>query len=58
MRKRSEYASDNWRLKSKGQKLYPLGLQFKYKDEPLPFGDVDKVVHSIISAAPFDRKVN
>lgn len=44
----------NWRLKSQGQKIYPPGLQFKYKDEELEFAKVNIQVHSIISTAPFD----
>lgn len=27
----------NWRLKSKGQKVYSDGFQFKYKDDPTPW---------------------
>lgn len=34
----------HWRLASKGQKVYPPGLLFKYKDEPLNFKSVQPVL--------------
>lgn len=42
----------NWRLKSRGQKVYPDGLQFKYKNETTPFLAVNKDLQSLIASAP------
>ena len=45
----------NWRLKSRGQKIYPDGLQFKYKEDEISFGTVDETLLSIITSAPCGR---
>ena len=42
----------NWRLKSKGQKLYDNGLMFKYKNEITPFATINKTLLGIITSAP------
>lgn len=39
----------HWRLKSKGSKVYPPGLQFKYKDEPSDFKVVCKVRKTLMA---------
>lgn len=44
----------NWRLKSKGQKIYPDGLLFKYRNESLPFLTIDETLQSLITSAPIN----
>jgi DNA-binding transcriptional regulator YiaG len=45
----------NNRLKSRGQKIYPDGLQFKYKEDEISFLVADEFLVSLISSAPCSR---
>lgn len=48
----------NYRLMSKGQKIFADGTQVKYKEEPLSFYNPDSITLSILSSAPINRNID